>query len=42
MYSIVTRTELDLMFIVDCTGSMSSWIEAVKNEILAIVKGIKA
>lgn len=33
--------ELDLMFIVDCTGSMSSWIDAVKLEITGIVAAIK-
>jgi len=39
---MVPRSEMDLMFIVDCTGSMGSWIAKVKDEILAIVKGIKA
>jgi hypothetical protein len=32
---------LDLMFIVDCTGSMSSWIEAVKTELKSIIGFIK-
>ncbi|KAL4464410.1 hypothetical protein ABPG72_010897 [Tetrahymena utriculariae] len=41
MYSMLPKSELDLMFIVDCTGSMGSWIAAVKNEIFAIVKQIK-
>ncbi|EAS05448.1 mhck/ef2 kinase domain protein (macronuclear) [Tetrahymena thermophila SB210] len=41
MYSMLPKSELDLMFIVDCTGSMGSWITAVKNEIFAIVKQIK-
>ncbi|KAL4467275.1 hypothetical protein ABPG72_010082 [Tetrahymena utriculariae] len=39
--SILPIMELDLMFIMDCTGSMSSWIQAVKNEILSIVTTIK-
>ena len=34
------RHELDLLFIVDCTGSMSSWIEAVKLEIEGIVSAV--
>lgn len=28
---------LDMMFIIDCTGSMSSWIEASKTEIRSII-----
>jgi hypothetical protein len=32
---------LDLMFIVDCTGSMSSWISAVKNELNNIIDYIR-
>ena len=32
---------LDLMFIMDCTASMSSWIEACKVEIKAIIAFIQ-
>ncbi|KAL4467277.1 hypothetical protein ABPG72_010084 [Tetrahymena utriculariae] len=39
--SILPRMELDLMFIMDCTGSMSGWIQAVKDEILSIIAAIK-
>jgi hypothetical protein len=31
------RTELDLMFIMDITGSMASWIEAAKKELFYIL-----
>jgi len=31
---------LDLMIIMDCTGSMGSWIKACKEEIKSIVKSI--
>jgi len=27
------KTDLDLMFIMDCTGSMGSWIQASKKEL---------
>lgn len=29
--------DLDLMFIIDCTGSMSTWIEACKVEVKSII-----
>jgi hypothetical protein len=32
---------LDLMFLVDCTGSMSSWIDTVKTELKKIITYIK-
>ena len=31
---------LDLMFIIDCTGSMTCWIEACKREIRSIIDSI--
>lgn len=40
--SLLTRMELDVMFIIDCTGSMSSWIDAAKNEIKSIIEYITA
>jgi hypothetical protein len=33
--------DLDLMFIMDCTSSMSSWISACQQEIMKIVNKIK-
>jgi hypothetical protein len=32
--------DVDVMFIMDCTGSMGSWIEVSKNEIKKIVSTI--
>jgi hypothetical protein len=32
---------LDVMFIIDCTGSMASWIEASKKEIKSIIECIR-
>lgn len=32
---------LDMMFIIDCTGSMGSWIEACKREIKSIIDCIR-
>lgn len=32
-----SKLSLDLMFIIDCTGSMSSWIKAVKKELYGII-----
>ena len=32
------KNSLDLMFIIDCTGSMASWIQACKNEIKSITQ----
>ena len=32
---------LDVMFIIDCTGSMGSWIEASKKEIKSIIECIR-
>ena len=34
-------SELELMFIMDCTGSMSSWIKKCQDEIIRIVQFIK-
>lgn len=31
------KLSLDLMFILDCTGSMSSWIKAAKQELFNII-----
>ena len=31
------KKSLDVMFIMDCTGSMSPWIEAAKREIKSII-----
>ena len=33
--------ELDMMFIIDCTGSMGTWIEACKREIKAIIDCVR-
>jgi hypothetical protein len=33
--------ELDMMFIIDCTGSMGCWIEACKREIKAIIDCVR-
>ena len=30
------KNSLDLMFIIDCTGSMGCWIDACKKEIKSI------
>jgi len=32
---------LDLMFIMDCTGSMSPWIDAAKKEVKSIIDCIR-
>lgn len=32
---------LDMMFIIDCTGSMGSWIDACKKEIKAIIDCVR-
>ena len=32
---------LDMMFIIDCTGSMGSWINACKQEIRAIIDCVR-
>ena len=32
---------VDIMFIIDCTGSMGSWIKACKKEILSIVDCVR-
>jgi hypothetical protein len=34
------KASLDLMFIIDCSGSMSPWIQSVKNEIKNIINFI--
>jgi vacuole morphology and inheritance protein 14 len=34
-------TDLDLMFIVDCTKSMTSWIEKCKEEVKNIITYVK-
>ncbi len=35
-------TDLDLMFIMDCTGSMSSWIAKCKDELKNIIAHVKS
>jgi hypothetical protein len=32
---------IDIMFIIDCTGSMGSWIEASKREIKSIIDCVR-
>jgi hypothetical protein len=32
---------LDMMFIIDCTSSMSSWIDACKQEIKSIIDSVR-
>jgi len=32
---------LDLMFIMDCTGSMNPWIDAAKKEVKSIIDCIR-
>jgi len=34
------KTTLDLMFIIDCTGTMTPWISACRNELSKIVENI--
>ena len=38
---INTMMDLDIMFIMDCTGSMASWIEASKKELAIIINCIQ-
>ena len=40
--STLSGGDLDLMFIMDCTSSMSSWISTCQREIMNIVEKIKA
>ena len=35
------KKSLDIMFIMDCTGSMSPWIEACKREIKSVIDCIR-
>ena len=35
------KKSVDVMFIMDCTGSMSPWIEAAKREIKSIIECLK-
>jgi hypothetical protein len=39
--ALFARKSLDIMFIIDCTGSMSSWIEASKREIISIIDCVR-
>jgi hypothetical protein len=39
--SLFRGKSLDIMFIIDCTGSMGSWIEASKKEIKSIIECIR-
>ena len=36
------KTSLDLMIVLDCTGSMGSWIKACKEEIKMIINSIQS
>merc|ERR1712038_1731572 len=36
------KTQLDLAFVVDCTGSMTSWLEAAKKQMHNIVREVSA
>jgi vacuole morphology and inheritance protein 14 len=38
---IYNKNSLDLMFIIDCTGSMSAWINASKDEITSIIEYVR-
>lgn len=38
---IQAKLDLDLMFIVDCTGSMGAWIDAIKKELSTIIAHIQ-
>lgn len=39
--ALFSGKELDMMFIIDCTGSMGCWIEACKREIKAIIDCVR-
>jgi hypothetical protein len=39
--ALFSGKELDMMFIIDCTGSMGSWIEACKKEIKSIIDCVR-
>jgi hypothetical protein len=38
---VIDRKSLDIMFIMDCTGSMGHWIDAAKREIKSIIDCLK-
>ena len=38
---VIEKRSLDLMFIMDCTGSMYPWIDAAKREIKSIINCLK-
>jgi len=38
---LLLKLDLDLMFIVDCTGSMGAWIDAIKHELSMIISHIQ-
>ena len=40
MFNVETSTSLDLLFIVDITGSMDPYLKQVKNELINIINGI--
>ena len=40
IYRIESTTSIDLLFIVDITGSMTSFLSAIKRDIIKIVDGI--
>ena len=39
---IIARASLDILFIMDCTGSMGPWIKTCKNELNTIFTTIKS
>ena len=39
--ALFANKSLDMMFIIDCTGSMSSWIDASKKEIKSIIDCVR-
>jgi hypothetical protein len=38
---LAKHTSLDMLFIVDCTGSMGTWISACKEELKVIINNLK-
>jgi hypothetical protein len=39
--ALYVNKDLDIMFIIDCTGSMGSWIDACKKEIKSIIDCVR-
>ena len=38
---LLAKLDLDLMFVVDCTGSMGAWIDAIKKELSTIINHVQ-